>query len=139
MRFSWAWLSVLSCSHIARDWSTGEPAVPLSSEVVELRVQVESTHQILKVHNDLVRAADSRLFWQGLVLKLSIFVDIFLGLLALWLWLSRPLSSYESPPQEPAVTHKSKEGCRKADRSDSQSSTERASSPLGPTRASDLK
>jgi hypothetical protein len=89
MRFSWAWLTVLSCSHVARDWFTDEPATPLSSEVVELRIQVESTHQNLKVRDGLVRAADSRLFWQGLVLKFSIFVDIFLGLLALWLWLKQ--------------------------------------------------
>ena len=102
-RFSWSWATLLFGSHFVRDRIPAQPAprAPLSAEVLELRLQIVATTELLSWHSESVQNADRRLFWQGLVLRASILLDVILCGLSLWLWLGRfraPAEAIEEPP-----------------------------------------
>ena len=140
MRFSWTWAAVFCSSHVVRDLRTTPASpVPLGVEVEELRIQVEATRRLLEHHNDAVRQSDSRLFWQGLVLRASLLVDLVLGALSLWLWFGRTETLVEILEQPPTPPRKSRAPGQKHKADFVKEVEEESVGQTGPTRPSDFK
>ena len=139
MRVSLTWTAALCFSHIVRDWLPA-PAVPvpLGVEVEELRIQVESTRRLFEHHNDAVRQSENRLFWQGLLLRVSLLVDLGLGALTLWLWLGRTVSR-EILGQASTRPRKSRSPERSCQMVFDKEVEDESVGQSGPTRPSDFK
>ena len=139
MRVSLTWTAALCFSHIVRDWLPAPAApVPLGVEVEELRIQVEATRRLFEHHNDAVRQSENRLFWQGLILRVSLLVDLGLMALTLWLWVGRAGSrEILGQPSTPPRKSRSPVRSRKAD-FDKEVEDESVGHS-GPTRPSDFK
>ena len=138
-RFSWSWATLLFGSHFVRDLIPAQPAprAPLSAEVLELRLQIVATTELLSWHSESVQNADRRLFWQGLVLRASILLDVILSGLSLWLWLGRFRAPAEAIEEPPSPVQRSSVSYPRAPYVLHDDSAE--ASENGPTRPSDLK
>ena len=82
MRSVWIWSTVVLGSHLLRDLlDVVTPKAPLSRDIEDLRNEIAAARRLIESHNYIAENGASRLFWQGLLLRVSLLAD--LGLLGL--------------------------------------------------------
>ena len=87
MRSVWIWSTVVFGSHLLRDLLDAvTPKAPLSVDIDALRHEIAAARHLIERHNGIAENGASRLFWQGLLLRASLLLDLGLLGLVIYQW-----------------------------------------------------
>ena len=98
MRLVWIWSTVFFGSHVCRDLWPGSGAPLTAFDVEELKYQINSARLLIEGRNRITEDHVSRVFWQGLLLRASLVIDLILVVWVLVLKYRSPVPSDISRP-----------------------------------------